>query len=238
MSLRLDEVLKNLQGEEYTDKLASAEEEGRIMARGFTEEFMKQAVETDPIQVTPDHGQTPGNVNPRVQMSTAGGAVGGAASQVINSLMSRTGQNGGVIQTPAGTVAAATTTDGDTQPPADAVIARVVASQEAAAKTAAEYIVEELYNRHIGQSTGDTQEEAEKVASAQVEVIEEIAKLAEELLMEKVGESYEVDDVIEVASYLINEQLDAETQQAEKVAYFYEAGATMARGYLDTLNQG
>jgi hypothetical protein len=152
MGILLSDVLKNLEQDTELEKDAEfdlfeqADAEGRAMAQGFMD---KIAVDTDPIQVTPDHGQTPGNVNPKVQLSTAGGAAGGAASAVISKLVSRTARNGGVIQTPAGTVGAADTSDGDTLPAADAVIARVVASQQAATKTSAEYILEQLYLRHI-----------------------------------------------------------------------------------------
>lgn len=152
MGILLSDVLRNLEQDTELEKGAEfdlfeqADAEGRAMAQGFMD---KIAVDTDSIQVTPDHGQTPGNVNPKVQISTAGGAAGGAASAVINKLVSRTARNGGVIQTPAGTIGAADTSDGDTQPAADAVIARVVASQEAATKTSAEYIIEQLYLRHV-----------------------------------------------------------------------------------------
>lgn len=163
--IALDEVLKNLTAtaEPELNKTAAnqpaepeinedeaikaAELEGRAMARGFFDEMQKQAVDTDPIQISPDHGQTPGNMNPAVQVSTAGGAVGSSASQVINSLISRVGQNGGVIQTPAGTVAAAQTQV--MAPPTPAEIARQQASAEAAAKTASDYIIETLYNLHL-----------------------------------------------------------------------------------------
>jgi len=146
MSLSLSDVLRNLEAQ-TPEVVKTAEEEGRLMAQGFVEELQKEAVDTDPIQVTPDHGQLPGNVNPTVQNPTSGGATGTAASAVIQSLISRVGQNGGVIQTPAGTV-----TQYVTEPaqPVAAEVARQQESAAAAAKTAAAYIIETLYNRHIG----------------------------------------------------------------------------------------
>lgn len=172
MSITLSDVLKSMETED-TQKVASvhdevrseektaeltednmdelvkkADAEGRAMARGFMDELNKIAVDTDPIQVTPDHGQLPGPINPAVQMPTQGGAVGSPASQVIDSLVSRVGQNGGQIQASGGPVAGA-----QTQVMAQPLAADVVKAQEqaeAAAKTAGDYIIEELYKAHIG----------------------------------------------------------------------------------------
>lgn len=168
MSISLSDVLRNIE-EEDTQKTASqqtepqvestqepdmdslikqADAEGRAMAQSFIQELNKIAVDTDPLQVTPDPGQLPGAINPAVQMPTEGGAVGSSASQVIESLVSRVGQNGGQIQTPAGGVAPA-----PTQVPSQPLAADVARAQEtamAAAKTAGDYIIEQLYRTHIG----------------------------------------------------------------------------------------
>lgn len=136
-----------VQEAELDNLVKQAELEGRAMAVGFMEEFNKVAVETHPIQITPDHGQTPGNVNPTVQVSTAGGAVGSPASAIINSLLARSGQSGGTISGPAGIMARAET--GVAAPPNAAEIARLQESQAAAAKTAGDYIIEQLYNIHL-----------------------------------------------------------------------------------------
>lgn len=159
MSILLTDVLKNMefgdnekiaydQTQEITDDMIKqADEEGRAMAYGFLNELDKVAVDTHPANVTPDPGQLPGNANPAVQTSTAGGAVGSAASEVINSLINAAGHNGSVIQTPAGTMAAAKTRE--MVEPTAAEIAMAQESAEAAVKTSADYIIETLYNLHL-----------------------------------------------------------------------------------------
>ncbi len=156
----LDDILKNMESanEETMDKVAhtetsledflkEAEQQGRDTAAGLAFVFSKMAVETHPANITGDPGQLPGNMNPTVQVSTAGGAVGGPASAVIYSLLSRTGQNGGVIQGPAGTIGSAQT---QVNAPANAAeVARAQVSAEAQAKTAGDYILESLYNLHL-----------------------------------------------------------------------------------------
>jgi len=167
MSIMLTDVLKNM--EEPLEKVATeevttqegtpvedtdtlikqAEAEGRAMALGFIDELEKAAVETHPVAITPDHGQIPGNVNPNMQMSTAGGAVGSPATAVINSLISQAGHNGGVVQGPAGTLTAAKTEGALPQEAADVMKAQETA--EAAAKTAGDRIIEALYNLHLAE---------------------------------------------------------------------------------------
>lgn len=165
MSMNLGAILRNLENDsepvekvaQYTepetsydmdDLIKQADAEGRAMAQGFLAELNEKiAVETHPVAITPDHGQTPGNANPQVQLSTAGGAVGSPATAVINSLISQTGQNGGVMQTPAGTVGAAKTVEAT--PPTAAEVMRAQEAAEAAAKTAGDYIIEQLYNLHL-----------------------------------------------------------------------------------------
>ena len=75
----------------------------------------------------------------------------------------------------------------------------------------------------------------EKLAEEQIAVLEEFAKLAEELLQEE-GVDYDEDDVVNVASFLIDSELDEENEN-EKTAEYYEAGAEMAQGCLDTLEE-
>jgi hypothetical protein len=128
--------------------IKEADAEGRLMAQGFLAELQEKiAVETHPVGITPDHGQIPGNINPAVQLPTAGGAVGSPATAVINSLISQAGHNGGVMQTPAGTIGAAQTAV-PTMPLA-ADMAKAQETAEAAAKTAGDYIIESLYNLHL-----------------------------------------------------------------------------------------
>ncbi len=131
----------------FKQMLKEAEAQGRQTAMNLSFLMNKVAVETHPINITGDAGQLPGNMNPTVQVSTAGGAVGGPASAVINSLISRSGHNGGIMQGPAGTIGAAQTQVN--APPNPAEIARAQVSAEAQAKTASDYIIETLYEMHI-----------------------------------------------------------------------------------------
>lgn len=156
----LDDILRGMEegGEDFNktaeydqasveDMLKEAEAQGRQTAAGLAFIMNKIAVETHPANITGDAGQLPGNMNPAVQVSTAGGAVGGPASAVINSLISRTGHNGGIMQGPAGTIGAAGTTVN--APPSPAEIARAQVSAQAQAKTASDYIIESLYQMHL-----------------------------------------------------------------------------------------
>lgn len=87
-----------------------------------------------------------------------------------------------------------------------------------------------LYNRYL-----DMQKEAEveQVKLAQIETLEKFAELAEDFLIETYG-NYSPDDVVKVASFLIDSQLDSE-QEEEKVAEYLQAGAIMAHGFLNEL---
>ena len=156
----LDDILKNMENtnepaiekvaqdeSSLDDFLKEAEQKGREVAQGISFILEKTAVETHPANITGDPGQLPGNINPAVQVSTAGGAVGGPASAVIYKLLARTGHNGGIMQGPAGTIGAAGT--GVNAPPTAAEIARMQVSAEAQAKTASDYIIESLYNAHL-----------------------------------------------------------------------------------------
>lgn len=59
--------------------------------------------------------------------------------------------------------------------------------------------------------------------AAQIEILTKFAEYAEDLLIQN-GEEYTADDVIKVASFLIDNEID--TEQQEKVAEAYEAGRT------------
>lgn len=75
--------------------------------------------------------------------------------------------------------------------------------------------------------------EYEQIKIAQVETLEKFAEVAEDLLIEQ-GVEYSPDDVVKVASFLIDAQLEAEEDE-EKVASYFEAGAIMANGFLNEL---
>ncbi len=61
----------------------------------------------------------------------------------------------------------------------------------------------------------------DKIA-AQVEILTKIAEYAEDLLIEN-GEPYTADDVIKVASFLIDNEIEEEQEQ-EKLAEAYNLG--------------
>jgi len=81
----------------------------------------------------------------------------------------------------------------------------------------------------------DMQKEAEyeMLKTAQVDTLVKFAEAAEDLLQEQ-GIQYDEDDVIKVASFLIDSQLDAEEDE-EKVAEYFDAGRVMAQGFIDGL---
>ena len=68
----------------------------------------------------------------------------------------------------------------------------------------------------------------------QIAILEEFAKQAEEFLIEN-GTDYTPDDVIKVASFLIDTTLDAEGE--EKVATAYKAGQEASYLFLDDIEK-
>lgn len=89
-----------------------------------------------------------------------------------------------------------------------------------------------LYERYQAMQK---QAQDENVKVAQIETLEKFASAAEDLLIEN-GQPYTADDVVKVASFLINSALEEE-ELNEKVAEYYEAGKVMANGFLDHLKQ-
>ena len=88
---------------------------------------------------------------------------------------------------------------------------------------------EEVYNEEISK-------EAEAVENARVETLTKYAAAADELLATEFGDDYEEGDVVELAQKMINHDLDQEEAQ-EKVAEYVDAGAVMARAFINELNQ-
>ena len=84
----------------------------------------------------------------------------------------------------------------------------------------------------------ETYEEMQKVAEAEalkqerVDVIVKYASLADEALSEKYGDNYNEEDVIKVASFMIDSDLAQEEEQ-EKIAEYDELGRIMARAFID-----
>ena len=76
--------------------------------------------------------------------------------------------------------------------------------------------------------------EADEVKKQRLDVIVKYATLAEEMLEEKFDDKYGEEDVIKVAEFLIDSDLEAEAEQ-EKVAEYDQLGRIMARAYLDEM---
>jgi hypothetical protein len=90
---------------------------------------------------------------------------------------------------------------------------------------------EEVMEKEAG--TEETEETSLK--NERVEVIEKYAALADNLLAEEYGEDYEADDVVKLAEYLIDYDVEAE-EQIEKYAEYETAGRVMADAFMDQLS--
>ena len=80
-----------------------------------------------------------------------------------------------------------------------------------------------------------TAEETDKLAAvdeARVQVIAEAVEEAEKLIKEADIKEYTSDDIADVATALINNELEAE-EEAEKVAELYDYGKIMMEGMID-----
>lgn len=79
------------------------------------------------------------------------------------------------------------------------------------------------------------EKEAQETTNARVEVLAKYAEAANGVLTEEYGDDYTEEDVIKLASYLIDRDIDEEEAQ-EKVAEYVEAGQIMARSFVEELN--
>lgn len=61
------------------------------------------------------------------------------------------------------------------------------------------------------------------------------AEAANGVLTEEYGDDYTEEDVVKLATYLIDRDIDEE-ENVEKVAEYVEAGQIMARSFVDELN--
>jgi hypothetical protein len=78
--------------------------------------------------------------------------------------------------------------------------------------------------------------EEKVVANEKIAAITEYASAAEEVLSEKLGDNYDEDDVIKVASAMIENDLVVAEEQ-EKVAEYDQLGRIMAHSFNDELNK-
>jgi molybdopterin biosynthesis enzyme len=79
------------------------------------------------------------------------------------------------------------------------------------------------------------EKEAHEVTSARVEVLANYAETANDVLAEEYGEDYTEGDVVKLATYLIDRDIDEE-ENVEKVAEYIEAGQIMARSFVEELS--
>jgi len=89
---------------------------------------------------------------------------------------------------------------------------------------------------HDIEAEENIEKEAENTDSEEdpKEVIEKYAAFADNLLAEEYGEDYEEEDVVKLATLLIEDDLQAE--ELEKYAEFEVAGQVMAASFLDALS--
>jgi len=80
-------------------------------------------------------------------------------------------------------------------------------------------------------------EEEENAAELErVEILTKYAEAADTLLTEEYGEDYEEDDVIKLAGYMLDYDIEQE-EIMEKVAEFDQAGRIMARAHWDEIQK-
>jgi hypothetical protein len=91
----------------------------------------------------------------------------------------------------------------------------------------------ELHENMLHDAENSKEAEAEKQ-----ELLEFFYKYAEqaEILLSNDSEDYTEDDVIKLASYLIDQDIDG-NEQVDKVAELDESGRIMARAFVDELSK-
>ena len=77
--------------------------------------------------------------------------------------------------------------------------------------------------------------EAQEVTNSRVEVLAKYAETANGVLSEEYGDDYDEGDVVKLATYLIDRDIDEE-ENIDKVAEYVEAGQIMARSFVEELN--
>lgn len=97
-----------------------------------------------------------------------------------------------------------------------------------------EEMVAQQENEKLASAPEISEEEAELVA-ARMEIFSKYASAADDLLAGTHGDDYTAEDVEELATYMINEDLAieaAEEEAQEKVAEYVEAGQIIARSHF------
>jgi hypothetical protein len=87
---------------------------------------------------------------------------------------------------------------------------------------------------HEEEESAVLDQEAENLVKERVGVIAKYAEAANTLLTEEYGADFAEDDVVKLASYLIDKDVEEEENQ-EKVAEYIEAGQIMAKSFVDEI---
>jgi len=98
----------------------------------------------------------------------------------------------------------------------------------------------DTYNKMVANAdeevkTAELDKEAAELQKNRVGVIAKYAEAANSLLHEEYDTDYNEADVIKLASYLIDTDIEEE-EAVEKVAEYIEAGQIMARSFVEELN--
>ena len=99
-----------------------------------------------------------------------------------------------------------------------------------------------MLNHDIEAEEAEEVEETTKEASYDMEIerreaISEYVKTASALLTEEHGEDFTNDDVVKLAQYMIEYDVEVEEEEAAKVASYEEAGQIMANAFLAELSK-
>ena len=93
------------------------------------------------------------------------------------------------------------------------------------------------------QATAKADEEAhiekqaeDAVVEQRVDVLAKYAEAADKILAEEYGEKYSEEDVVKLAAYMLDTDIDEE-ESVEKVAEYVEAGQVMARSFVEELSK-
>lgn len=82
--------------------------------------------------------------------------------------------------------------------------------------------------------TAALEKEAAAVVDERVDVLAKYAEAANSILAEEYGEDYSEEDVVKLAAYMLDTDIDEE-ESMEKVSEYIEAGQVMARSFVEEL---
>lgn len=222
---------------EDQEKIAAAQEEGREMAVAFIDELEKTAVGDAPITEDTASIKSREDLN---HMSTQPIKMDqiNKVDQIIKSLTSGTqggvqeiAQSGNVVDQggPHAPNEQALPADAMNQQEQQAAI-----QQEVMQKSAADHIIDTLWNNVIGEDLTKTASEQPAEVGEALDYLTKTAAYADALLDEEYKGDYDEEDVIKLAEtlvYLANEEADESEKTAELEAY----GRTIAQAIVAEL---